>query len=63
MNPMCSPAHPGRLIVAPLWPRAVQARLVTANAAKPIIASALKADLVGTEQVVAIGKKRLRVFY
>ena len=31
---MCSPAHRGRLIVAPLWPRAVQARLVRANAAK-----------------------------
>jgi hypothetical protein len=34
MNRMCSPAHRGRLIVAPLWPRAVQARLVRANAAK-----------------------------
>jgi hypothetical protein len=32
-----------------------QARLVGANAAKPIFASALKADLVDAEQVAAIG--------
>jgi hypothetical protein len=50
----------GRALVAagrckPLWSVPTQPR--------PIIASALKVDLVGTEQVVAMGKKRLRVFY